>query len=247
MRTIPVALVQFDSLPEQTRENLDHMEGLTERAARSGARWVFFHENTVSDYSPNVKDIAEEVPNGPSTQRMAKLARGLNCYISFGLSEARGGRYHISQVFVGPEGFVYCYRKTWLWLNRPEIGYRNEWARYDPGEGPELFQIDGVKATCFICADGAAPRCIERAAALNPQVVFYANNRWSLHDGFEEMAEKARKIKAVMLVTNRVGLSWKEQCEGGSAVYSKAGEILANANANGEEEILLHSLILEAT
>jgi len=33
-------------------------------------------------------------------------------------------------------------------------GFRNEWTRYNPGTGPNLFLIDGIRATCFICADG---------------------------------------------------------------------------------------------
>jgi len=243
MLKIPVALIQFDSVPEQPEMNLERMRLLAERAASSGAHWIVFHEGTICDYTPRVTDFAEPVPDGRSTTRVIELSRQLGCYVSFGLSERADDRYYISQVFVGPKGYVYHYRKTWLWREPGDEGYRNEWARYDPGSGPELFEIDGITATCFICADGVAPRCIERAIRLAPQVVFYPNNRTALED-FEELGQKARAIKAPMLVTNRVGRSWVDDCKGGCVIYSAKGEVLAKANRDGKEEILIHALDL---
>jgi len=242
-RSVTVALIQFDAVPEQTERNLAQMEDLARRAKDLGAYWVMFHEGTLCDYTPRLAAFAEPVPDGASTRRIAALASRLQCYISFGLSELDRGRFYMSQVFVGPRGFCYRYRKTWLWLDGTDAGYRNEWARYDPGTGPELFDLDGAKATCFICADGEAPRCIDRAAQLRPDVVFYPNNRGQLpeHDVF---AKRAKAIRAPMLVTNRVGLSWIYLAEGGCAVYSAGGEVLAAANRKGKEEILIHNLEL---
>ncbi len=240
---VTVALVQFDAVPEQTERNLTAMERLAERAVGLGSRWVVFHEGTVADYTPRLSELAEPVPEGRSTGKMAHLARRLGCFISFGLSEVEQERYHIAQVFVGPEGFIYRYRKTWLWRSENDEGYRNEWARYDPGTGPELFTIDEVRATCFICADGEAPRCIQRARDLKPQVVFYPNNRGGL-PGFKVFGARAKETGAPMLVTNRVGRSWKHDCVGGCVVYSSGGKVLAKANRKGEEEILVHRLRL---
>ncbi|MBI4889977.1 MAG: carbon-nitrogen hydrolase family protein [Acidobacteria bacterium] len=240
-RTIPVALIQFDSVPEQVERNLKEVQRLSEQAVSQGARWLMFHEGTLCDYTPRLGELAEPVPAGPSTRRIEQLARRLKCFISFGLSEVQENRYYISQVFVGPSGFLYRYRKTWLWRDPPDVGYRNEWIRYDPGTGPETFVLDGVRATCFICADGEAPRCIERAAKLAPQVVFYPNNRERLPK-FEAFGERARTIGAPMLVTNRIGASWAFNCQGGCVAYSAQGEVLAKANREGREEILMHTL-----
>lgn len=111
----------------------------------------------------------------------------------------------------------------------------------DPGTGPEIFFLDGVKATCFICADGDAPRCILRAAALHPHIVFYPNNRGSLPE-FKFFGQHAKAIAAPMLVTNRTGNSWTHPCKGGCVVYSATGEVLAKANREGREEILRYDL-----
>ncbi|MEN6602727.1 MAG: carbon-nitrogen hydrolase family protein [Bryobacteraceae bacterium] len=236
-RSIPVALIQFDSVPEQVDENLDKMEALVEEAHHGGARWIMFHEGTVCDYTPKLAELAEAVPAGKCTQRIARLSRRLGCFISFGLSETDRGLYYIAQVFTGPKGFLYRYRKTWLWREAKDEGYRNEWARYDPGTGPELFKIDGVAASCFICADGEAPRCVQRLAALHPQVVFYPNNRASLPP-FDAFGQRAKTIGAPMLVTNRTGASWNHQCKGGCVLFAADGTVLAKANREGREEIL---------
>ena len=122
----------------------------------------------------------------------------------------------------------------------------NEWARYDTGTGPERFQVDGIVATCFICADGAAPRCIERARLVKPQVVFYPNNRAGLPD-FPVFGAYAAKIGAPMLVTNRVGKSWDYDCKGGCVIFGASGDVLAKANRSGEEEVLYYTLSFPAT
>jgi predicted amidohydrolase len=241
IKTVRVALIQFDAKPGAAAENLHKMAAIGREAVREGARWIMFHEGTVCDYTPRLADLAEHVPSGPSTQSMMALAREHDCCVSFGLSEIDDERYFISQVFVGPTGFVYRYRKTWLWREPEDKGYRNEWARYDPGRGPELFDLDGVRATCFICADGEAPRCIERAKALKPKVVFYPNNRASLPD-FKVFGERARAIGAPMLVTNRIGESWIHHCKGGCVIYSASGEMLAKSNREGREEVLIYDL-----
>ena len=235
--SLKVALVQFDARPEKVEANLAKMVALAGKAARDGAELVMFHEGTLCDYTPRVAELAERVPDGPACRRMERLARRLGVYISFGLSEAAGGRYYISQVFMAPHGFLYCYRKTWLWRDPNDEGYRNEQARYDPGDGPAVFEIAGIRATCFICADGEAPRCIQRARALKPQLVFYPNNRATLPD-FPVFGKRAKRIGAPMLVTNRTGRSWVHDCKGGCVAYAADGSVIAAANREGREEIL---------
>jgi predicted amidohydrolase len=238
-----VALVQFDARPERVDANVQRIKALATRAARQGAALVMFHEGTLCDYTPRLKKLAVRVPHSSPARELEKLARSLGIYLSYGLSEVDDERYYITQVFNAPHGFLYKYRKAWLWRDESDKGYRNEQARYDPGSGPELFEIAGLRATCFICADGEAPRCIERACALKPEIVFYPNNREEL-PGPSIFGKRARIIGAPMLVTNRVGKSWMHRCEGGSVVYDRNGKVLAAANKNGREEILRYDLPL---
>jgi predicted amidohydrolase len=244
-RVIPVALVQFDAAPEKVGANLAAMERLARVAVKKGARWVVFHEGALCDYTDKLERLAEAVPSGPATRRMVRLAKALGCYLSFGLSEKDGDRFYITQVFVGPAGYLYRYRKTWLHRDPSDRGYRNEYARYDPGTGPELFTIDGVRATCFICADSTAPRCVKRARALHPQVVFHPVNIVT-RDAKALRASKAslaREVGAPLVMPNRVGDSWvHKKGQGGAAIFSADGRLLAGANCDGKEEVVLYRL-----
>ena len=58
MKTVRVALVQFDAEPEAVEHNLHNMSVLARQAADAGARWIMFHEGTVSDYTPRLAQIA---------------------------------------------------------------------------------------------------------------------------------------------------------------------------------------------
>jgi N-carbamoylputrescine amidase len=243
MPEIPVALIQFDAVPEHSVQNLQRMKQLTTDAACRGAQWIVFHECTVHDYAPDVTSCAETVPAGPSTQAMLQLARVLKCTISFGLCERDAERYFITQVFVGPHGLIHRYRKTWLWREPGDEGYRDERRRFDAGTGPDIFEVDGLRATCFICADGEAPRCLQRAKALHPQVVFYPNNRAAL-PAISVFGTRAKEIRAPMLVTNRVGRSWVHHCVGGCIAYNADGTVLKKANREGREEILQFELTI---
>src|SRR5262249_27789831 len=159
----------------------------------------------------------------------------------FGLSEKDGEHFYITQVFVGPAGYFYRYRKTWLHKDSTDTGFRNEYARYDPGTGPELFTIDGVRATCFICADCTAPRCLKRAQALRPQIVFHPVNIVTRDPKALRSNEAAiaKQIGAPLLMPNRVGDSWMHKAgQGGAAIFSGSGQILAAANPDGKEDIV---------
>lgn len=249
-RRVNVAVVQFDAKPEAVVENLAAMERLARLAAGQGARWVLFHEGSLCDYTDRLDEFAEQVPDGPATNRMCTLAAELACFISFGLSEKDGHARYISQVFVGPAGYIYHYRKTWLHKDAADKGFRDEYARYDPGTGPVLFNFDGVRATCFICADGTSPRCIARAKSLAPEVVFYPLNVVAPDPTWvrELAARHARRIGAPLLLANRIGASWvHEGGNGGAAIFSADGQQLAGANVVGKEEVIVYPLTIRVT
>jgi predicted amidohydrolase len=239
-----IAIVQFDTIPEKNAHNVRQIERLSRAAAAKGAEIILFHESAVTDLVSDIDKYSELVPEGPACKRIEAVAKELKVYIGFGISEkTRDKYYYITHVFMGPNGFFYKYRKTWIWKSSDDRGYRNEWARYDVGDGPEIFNVGGLRATCFICADGDAPRCIERARLLKPDIVFYPSN----HGGesyYPQYTPKAAEIGTTTLIANRVGKSWYAECKGGCAVISGTGEVLAKT-ATDKEEILIYDFSIE--
>lgn len=240
-----IALIQLHVQEEQPEVNLARMAELSRNAARQGATIVLFPEVALTDYVSDVDKFAEEVPNGPASQEIWKLAAELNIYISFGLIEKEGIHRYITQVFLGPHKYVYRYRKTWLYSTTDTIKakrrHRHEPDYFNPGNGPELFEIAGLKASCIICNDGNSKQGLTMLKKLQPEIVFFPNNReiWPATSYWSDIAQQ---IGAPLLITNRVGNSWGEECEGGSSFYSKEGELVAGANREGQEEILMVEL-----
>ncbi len=240
-----IALIQMKIIEEQPDINLKKIIEFSKKAKAMGAQIIIFPEGTLTDYVSDVDRFAQEVPKGDASKKVEKLAKEIDCYISFGLIEKEGLHRHITQVFFGPSGFCYKYRKTWLYTTTDRIKsirrHRNEHDNFDPGNGPEIFYIENFKATCIICADALSNRCLKIVNQLKPQIVFYPNNR-EIWQPDNYWAEIAKKVNAPLLITNRVGRSWGEFCEGGCSVYSKEGKLLSKANTEGKEEILLYNL-----
>ena len=240
-----VALIQIATIEEQPKKNLAKIIEFAKKAQAKGAKIIMFHEGTLTDYVGDVDKFAQEVPNGSACKTIGKLANELNAYISFGLIEKEGIRRHITQVFLGPNNFVYKYQKAWLYPTTDRIKsirrHRNEPDDFDPGKGPDIFEIEGIKASCFICNDASAKRSLKVLEQLSPQLIFFPNNRemWRPNEYWSDIA---KSCCAPLLITNRVGTSWGEKCEGGCSIYSKTGELLAEANKDGKEEILLFDL-----
>jgi predicted amidohydrolase len=248
-RTLRVAAVQFDARPEEPERNRQAMERLLREAVAGGARLVLFHENGLVDYGPRVHELAEEVPGGPTSRHFAGLAAELGVWVGIGLPERAedpGGapRYHITQAYFGPAGYVGRYRKAWLFHNRHERR-RDEWAFYDPGEGPsELLELAGLRTATLICADADSERCLRRLRELGPELVLFPNNRSDFHAP-ETFADVARRAGAPLLAANRSGDSWQHACNGGSFLLDREGRTLARANRAGRDEVLICDLPLD--
>ncbi len=242
MPSIRVAAVQMDSPVAEKERNLDAVARLTAEAARREARIVLFHEGVLMDYPDDPRPVAEPVPGGPSTQRLAQIAKDNNVYLGVGMAESENGRLYITQVFCGPEGFVAKYRKTWIWRAEPgsvDYAIRNEIKHYNVGNGPEPFRLGDVRATCLICADGNSDRAWVQAAETDAQIVFWPNNRHRFRPGWLEVMDRARQLGRPLVATNRVGRSGTGICDGGAIIVDGEGRILAHSLHPGQEEIVI--------
>jgi predicted amidohydrolase len=235
-----VALIQISTIEEQPEKNLKKIIDFAKKAADKGAKIIMFHEGTLADYVSDIDKYAQKVPTGTACKQISKLANELNVYISFGLIEKDGLNRYITQVFLGPNDYLYKYRKTWLYPTSDRIKairrHRDEPSDFDPGNGPVIFEIAGLKASCIICADANAPRCLKLLKQLNPQIVFFPNNREMWRQNY--LQNLAKQIEIPILVTNRVGISWGEKCEGGCSAYSKDGSLIVEASKEKEEIII---------
>jgi predicted amidohydrolase len=115
---INIALAQISSKRENKKKNLAKIEELTLKAKREAADLVIFPELCLTGYviRDQVYNLAETIP-GPSTKRIAELARKTGMHIIFGMpevSEKTKATLFNTSVFVGPKGLIGKYHKNYL-------------------------------------------------------------------------------------------------------------------------------------
>jgi len=119
MRDVRVASVQMESAPGDKDANFRKVERLTGAAAERGASMVLFPECCLTGYwflrrltVPQLRDLAEPVPEGPSGTRLLDLALKHHVTVGAGLVEAAGGDvFHNTYVVAMPDGRLVRHRK----------------------------------------------------------------------------------------------------------------------------------------
>jgi len=138
--SLTVAVVSSNSVFCDPNANFKHFESLIREAAGKGARLVCFPELALMAYSTEkeILDVAEEIP-GPSTEKLEAIAQSLDVYLSVGMAEKAGEKYHIAQAVIGPEGYIGKYRKS---IRKRSAGHRSSRAGYGPDNSARPHRED---------------------------------------------------------------------------------------------------------
>ena len=165
MQKIRVAAVQMNGLLGQVDRNLKTIETWAKKAAQAGAEIVLFPELAVHGHwmAEACWSAAEAAPGGPSVQRLEKIARQLQLYLSVGLSEKDQDLVFNCQVLIGPQGYLGKSRK----LHMSE----DEGLMYVGGAAMPVFDIGTCRLGHIICYDALYPE-VARTLALNGAEVF---------------------------------------------------------------------------
>lgn len=100
-----IAVVQQDGNPGKPDENRTKALLFAKQAIDEGADVVFFHEELLVGYTPDLRELAEPV-DGETTQAFQQLLQGKDALIIYGLTEKEGEDFFISAPIVSAEGVV---------------------------------------------------------------------------------------------------------------------------------------------
>ncbi|MFX1485578.1 MAG: nitrilase-related carbon-nitrogen hydrolase [Promethearchaeota archaeon] len=178
-----------------------------------------------------VRLLAEEIPEGVTTQNLIELAKKKGTHIIAGIAEKDSSKIFNSAVAVGPEGLVMKYRKIHLFYKE-----RN-W--FDPGDIDfRVFKVDGVKAGIIICFDWIFPEAIRTLALKGADLICHPSN---LLFPYAQNAMLTRSIenRVYTLTANRIGAENRNEDKfnftGMSQITSPKMELLMRASDNKEE------------
>lgn len=166
-----VATAQFENKSGDKTYNLEVIRKLSIDAAIKGADVISFHECSITGYTfarkltkEQLFDVAEVVPDGPSTRRLIQIAAEANITILAGLFEksADGERVYKCYVCVNSEGLIAKYHKLHPFIN-PHI---------TPGNQYVVFDLHGWKCGILICYDNNIIENVRATRLLGAEIIF---------------------------------------------------------------------------
>jgi N-carbamoylputrescine amidase len=159
------------------QENLQRQMALLEQAADRGAQILCTQELYRAPYFCQEEDhanfaLAEEIPNGPSTQAFAALAKKKGVVIVGSLFEKRAaGLYHNTAVILDADGTLLGrYRK----MHIPDDPHFYEKFYFTPGDlGFKAWDTRFGRIGVLVCWDQWYPEAARLTALQGAQILFY--------------------------------------------------------------------------
>ncbi len=248
MQDIRIAAVSINSPLGEVDEVLRGLEEWTAKAAEAGAELVVFPELQIHGHcTPNTWELAELIPDGPSTAAVVEMAARHQVFISVGLSEKENDLVYNTQIIVGPDGYIGKQRK--LHLSRDEVLF------YKGGREIPVFDIGKCKIGMIICYDNQFPELARILALRGADVLLMphaarvkmwgdtpeseAAARTHTHEFFISCyAQRARENASFAILANQAGRAGyvdmyprdspaqPHHC-GGAIVFAPDGEVVA--------------------
>jgi predicted amidohydrolase len=170
MRDVRAAAVQFECRDGDKDANFETLERLTAQAVQRGAELVVTPECGLTGYwfirklsLGELRELAEPVPDGPSSRRLSALARRLGATVGAGLVEAAGGDvFHNTYVVAMPDGRIVSHRKIHA-FEHPCIHGGSEVTVFDTPQG--------CRAALLVCYDNNILENVRIAALRGAEVL----------------------------------------------------------------------------
>lgn len=228
-----VGFLQFDPIFGEVTRNLD---AVSQKLSRETCDLMVLPELFASGYQfvseAEVQALSEPVPGGPTTQRLAEIARERTMHIAAGLPERGADGYYNSAVLVGPQGFIGLYRKTHLFFEE------TLWFR--PGDtGFQVWDIGKAKVGLMICFDWYYPESARTLAIKGAEIICHPSNLVLPHCP-DAMVTRCLENRVFAVTANRIGT----EARGGkppltfighSEVVTPRGKILHRALRDRDE------------
>ena len=225
---LSVAVAQPWCLPGDTRANgLFHARAI--RAA--GARVVVFPELSLTGYEldaalvePGDAALDPVVQACQDTGSMALVGAPVP---SPGSGRGRGGRAYIAMLAVSAAGATVLYRKKW-------VG-EQEASRFSSGDAATVCEVDGWRIGVGICRDTGIGEHVGQMAELGIDayvagLVHLPEERAETERRAASIARRCRAYVAFASFAGPTGGGY-QQTAGWSAIWSPAGDVLAQAGA----------------
>jgi N-carbamoylputrescine amidase len=227
---------------ELMEENVTLACRLLSQAGRAGTDIVCYPEDIqgIAHYGYYLDDIdlftglVETVP-GPTTERVAEVARRHDMHVVFGIFEREGGTIYNTAALIGRKGeLLGKYRKTHL----PAVEAWNE----THGDGFPVFETDFGMVGMLICYDILFPEAARCLTLNGAEILFNPTMSYAAPKECEDGPLMRVRMRALDNFTPLV----VSLCGRGSVLVDSFGNILAQART-GVEEVVGATIDLDDT
>lgn len=173
----------------------------------------------------DIRDMAEDI-EGPSVERLKKMAKEHDCYIICGVPlKGRDGIIFNAAMLFHPEEQVDVYRKAFL----ANFGPFEERFYFAPGADIPVFHTRYGKVGLCICFDIFFPELVKGLVLQGADLIVCISASPSVTREFFEKVLPARAIEntVFMAYSNLVGNQEHLVFWGGGQVHSPTGELIA--------------------
>lgn len=229
----------YQSNPEfgETSANLERISAQLDAIE---ADLIVLPELCVSGYQfvsqSEVRNLAESIPDGPTTARLIEIARKKHMVIVAGLAERAGSLLYNSAVAVGPTGFIAAYRKTHL--------FSEETLFFTPGDtGFRVWDIGPARIGVMICFDWYYPESARALALRGADIICHPSNL-VLPNCPDSMPVRCLENRVFSVTCNRTGMESRGGKAplvyiGNSEIVNPRGEILCRSPRDREDVCII--------
>lgn len=189
----------------------------------------------------DLRQVAESIPEGPTTEKMRIWAGATGATVVAGLPEQDGNAVYNSALLVRPDGTTERYRKVHLFYEETTL--------FDRGNlGFPVFDVSTREGTRYrlgmmVCFDWYFPEAARSLALNGADVIAHPSNLVLPHCP-DSMPVRARENHVFTVTANRYGSETKGEEEltfiGMSEVCDPDGEILRRADRTGDTVESVH-------
>jgi predicted amidohydrolase len=235
-----IAALQMNSVLGDTAANLEQAAILLEQVAGQAEIAClpeFFNVGyNLDELNNGLFDLAEDVPDGKTTQWLMETAGRLQMAVAAGLVEAVPGIVGLlydTVVLINRQGeLVGRYRKSHL--------YPAEHRYFRPGDELPVFELDGLRVGVATCYEAAFPPIFNTLAMQGAQVIL---NPSAVPEGYGYLQDLRSRARAqdnqlFVMAVNHVGDEGGINYCGRSQVANPRGEVIALASDSKPESIV---------
>lgn len=244
---IKVAAIQMNCILGDVTANLTKAETLIKEALKKEAKWVILPElfNTAYWVPKNDVELAEDIPNGRTTQWMIAQAKKYQILVS-GCIMAKtknAGIITDTALTVDENGVMGTYDKVHLWDNE-ELRFQNG------NKVPEPIKYDGLHIGMQICYEIGFPDISRLMVLKGANVIIYPSAFGRARYYVWDIQSKARALEngIYVIAVNRAGVDDDTVFLGGhSRIIAPDGSVICEADRDSDTVLVAEIDVDECT